>query len=238
MNPASPRHSASCSLVCRFKRANIGLAPNNPCAVHRLCSHVVALDHRNGRRSPRQKRSQLARMGQILRTLPPPKPAWNPSRRRRLWNPPPPRSPSSCARTCFWNLALTTGDITRLLPKRKLDAWRANTPSGTGRTCLPTRSRACGTASTTSCAVRACRSWARTSYGGGCPSASGMSSSGQVRRSRHTLLLPTRLPARLPADPTTVNKNCMPKRGSAAVSAASAYHHMPNSRPFDPIRDF
>lgn len=33
-----------------------------------------------------------------------------------------------------------------------------------------------------------------------------------------------------------VNKNCMPKRSSAA--AASPYHHVPPSRPYDPIRDF
>ncbi|KAJ4349766.1 uncharacterized protein N0V89_008384 [Didymosphaeria variabile] len=36
-----------------------------------------------------------------------------------------------------------------------------------------------------------------------------------------------------------VNKTCMPKRNStAAVAAGSAYHQVPPSRPYDPVRDF
>ena len=59
-----------------------------------------------------------------------------------------------------------------------------------------------------------------------------------VKQWAGTLQSPDPPPACPPADRTTVNKNCMPKRGSAAVSAGSPYHHVPNSRPFDPIRDF
>ncbi|KAF9740297.1 hypothetical protein PMIN01_02932 [Paraphaeosphaeria minitans] len=36
-----------------------------------------------------------------------------------------------------------------------------------------------------------------------------------------------------------VNKTCMPKRDpTAAGSAGSAYHQVPPSRPYDPVRDF
>lgn len=36
-----------------------------------------------------------------------------------------------------------------------------------------------------------------------------------------------------------VNKTCMPKRNSTAAGAAgSAYHQVPPSRPYDPVRDF